>query len=152
MIVDVQMCKTCFKDMAKPTIVVQDNMMILRWQDIDTTHFQSYQNKSDGNVFTGGNNFTCKNSLRSQEEKKRLKKSITDHQFQVCFYYLFKTKGQSVYINNHCDSFKFCPSGIENGSVNLSLCTTWYGGKNNFKGVHSQLEGMSSLPLRLAKM
>lgn len=29
MIVDVQMCKTCFKDMAKPTIVVQDSMMIL---------------------------------------------------------------------------------------------------------------------------
>lgn len=40
MIVDVQMWKTCFKDMAKPTIVVQDNMMIIiKIKDIDTTHF-----------------------------------------------------------------------------------------------------------------
>lgn len=40
MIVDVQMCKTCFKDMAKPTIVVQDNMMILRLRTL-TQHIFS---------------------------------------------------------------------------------------------------------------
>lgn len=62
-----------------------------------------------------------------------LKKSITDHQFHICFYYLFKTKGPSVYINNHCDSFKFCPSGIENGSVNLSFCTKWYRGQKQLQ-------------------
>lgn len=115
MIVDVQMCKTCFKDMAKPTIVVQDNMMILRLRTLTQHIFSRIKtNLMVMYPLTGGNNFTCKNSLRSQEEKKRLKKSITDHQFHICFYYLFKTKGPSVYINNHCDSFKFCPSGIEN--------------------------------------
>lgn len=128
------MCKTCFKDMAKPTIVVQDNMMILRLRTLTQHIFSRIKtNLMVMYPLTGGNNFTCKNSLRSQEEKKRLKKSITDHQFHICFYYLFKTKGPSVYINNHCDSFKFCPSGIENGSVNLSFCTTWYRGQKQLQ-------------------
>lgn len=34
---------------------------------------------------TGGNNFTCKNSLRSQEEKKRLKKASLTINFTFAF-------------------------------------------------------------------
>lgn len=50
MIVDVQMCKTCFKDMAKPTIVVQDNMMILRLRTLTQHIFSRIKTNLMGNV------------------------------------------------------------------------------------------------------
>lgn len=78
MIVDVQMCKTCFKDMAKPTIVVQDNMMILRLRTLTQHIFSRIKtNLMVMYPLTGGNNFTCKNSLRSQEEKKKAEKKAS---------------------------------------------------------------------------
>lgn len=52
MIVDVQMCKTCFKDMAKPTIVVQDNMMILRLRTLTQHIFSRIKTNLMGNVST----------------------------------------------------------------------------------------------------